>query len=108
METQFEWKIFSLNAFSVTVNGLEKVVNEVNWLLTGKTDKASWSIEGSTKLSMPSSTDFIDWGNLTKENVVSWIESVENVQELKNKINAQIQRLLAPESETLIPPFGVV
>lgn len=108
METQFEWKIFSLSTFVSAIGGLEKVVNEVNWSITGKTDKASWSIEGSTKLPTPSSTDFVAWENLTKENVVSWIEATENVQELKDKICAKIESLTAPASENLTPPFGVI
>ena len=107
MEITFEWKIFSLNTFTTPVNGLNSAVKEIAWTFTGKTDKASWSLEGVTKLTMPASENFVVWDNLTKENVVSWIEAIENVQELKDKIREKIECLTAPASENLTPPFGI-
>jgi hypothetical protein len=108
MEITFGWKIFSLNTFTAPVNGLNSAVKEVVWAFTGKNDKASWTLEGVTRLSMPASDNFVAWENLTKENVVSWIEATENVQELKDKIREKIENLTAPASENLTPPFGVI
>ena len=107
MEVVYNWKIMSLGTSAIE-DDLEKVVKHVNWRLIGiVVNLASAEVSGTTNLSFVTQDSFIDWDALTKETVVQWIESIENVDAHKAEIVSKINAMIGPEPENLEPPFGV-
>jgi hypothetical protein len=48
----------------------------------------------------------VDYENLTKEQVVSWLEGTLDVEHLKENLAYQIDLQINPIVATLNPPFG--
>ena len=78
METKYEWIISALDC-KVKEGTLENVVNVVHWRLNASNDKYTASTYSVTAMPEPSGTDFTLYADLTKEQVVSWVESILSV-----------------------------
>lgn len=100
---------------------LANIVVTIHWRLNGQRDGLTAETYGAISLSKPTNTDnFTPYEDLTKEQVVSWLENSMNVvpeveegqepqisqlDSLKQTINNQIDLLKNPISELLPPPF---
>ena len=78
METKYEWIINALDC-RVKEGTLENVVNVVHWTLNAFNDKYTTSTYSATGMPEPSDTDFTLYNDLTKGQVVGWVESILNV-----------------------------
>ena len=78
METKYEWIINALDC-KVKEGTLENIVNVVHWTLNASNDKYTASTYSAIGMPEPSGTDFTLYADLTKEQVVSWVESILSV-----------------------------
>lgn len=78
METNFEWIISALDC-KVKEGSLENIVNVVHWRLNASNENQIAETYGCTNMPEPSGTDFTAYEDLTKEQIVSWLEAILNV-----------------------------
>ena len=78
METKYEWIISALDC-RVKEGSLENVVNVVHWRLNASNDKYTATTYSAIAMPEPSGTDFTLYADLTKEQVVEWVETILSV-----------------------------
>jgi len=76
--TNFDWIISALDC-KIKVGTLEDIVDVVHWRLNASNENHTAETYGCTNMPEPSGTDFTAYENLTKEQVVSWVESILSV-----------------------------
>ena len=86
----YTWSISRLDC-SPSENGLTNVVKVIHWGLTGQDENGvSASINNSYPLPEPNSEQFNDYSILTKEIVISWLESNLDVGYLQKTLANEI------------------
>ena len=103
--TNFRWKIHALNAASQ--GELTQVVKSVKWRYIGEAEKASAEVSGVTAVDPADPVNFTPFNDLTREQVVAWLEAKEDVAAHQAAIQKQIDDMLNP-TESLQPPFGII
>ena len=83
---------------TVTVDGLENVVVIVNWVMSGTDGISTVSYPGTNMVGGPNPNNFIEYPNLTMEEVMSWIPNP-----LSPAAMANIDQALALESNPPVP-----
>ena len=106
MEIIYTWEI---TAMEVVLNqdGLSNVVSNIDWRLIATVDGQKYRAEKWAKqyVSAPEADKFTNYEDLTKEEVVSWLESILDVPQLKENLAYQIELQINPTHATLPPPF---
>ena len=112
MATTFEWTISALNSrVKETIEGqeLHDVVNVVHWRYKGTrtVDDTPYEAETYSSLGLDETdpNDFILYENLTKDDVVGWLEENLDVTEMQENLNKRIDLLINPVEETLPLPW---
>ena len=82
MAISYSWHITQLDA-KIQQDNKSNVVHTVHYIYKGE--------------------EFIEYDNLTKENVVSWIESIVDVEKLQDAIIAEIEQKENPTDTYLQP-----
>jgi hypothetical protein len=100
----YTWDIFRLDC-APSENGLTDVVKTIHWILQGQDEnRITASMSNSYPLPSPSPEAFSDYSTLTKETVISWLESNLDVgylhtylaNEIVSKYNPPITPLPLP------------
>jgi hypothetical protein len=100
----YTWDIFRLDC-APSENGLTDVVKTIHWILQGQDENGiTASFSNSYPLPSPSPEAFTDYATLTKETVISWLESNLDVgylhtylaNEIASKYNPPITPLPLP------------
>jgi hypothetical protein len=106
MEIIYDWKILAMEVV-LNQDGLSNVVNNVDWRLIATTEDGDYFAEhyGKQYVSNPDADTFINYEELTKEKVVSWLENILNVEQLKENLAYQIDLQINPITALLNPPF---
>lgn len=102
----YDWVISTMDCI-VNENGLNNIVEGVHWRFYGNLDdekKTGGEIFGYQKISEPNLESFTPYEELTKETVVSWLENVINVDEMKTKIELMINDKITPKKVNLTLP----
>lgn len=107
MEIIYNWEITTMEVI-LNKDGLSNVVNSIDWRLIATVDGEKYYSEKWDKLylSSPEESSFIAYDELSKEQVVGWIESLLDVEELKNELAIQIDSQINPTLVILPPPFA--
>ncbi len=111
MATTFKWTISVLNSrIKETIEGqeLHDVVNVVHWRYKGTRIVDDIPYEKETYGSLGVETDpndFILYENLTKDDVIGWLEEGLDVTEMQENLNKGIDLLINPVEETLPLPW---
>ena len=111
MATTFKWTISVLNSrIKETIEGqeLHDVVNVVHWRYKGTRTVDDIPYEKETYGSLGVETDpndFILYENLTKDDVIGWLEEGLDVTEMQENLNKGIDLLINPVEETLPLPW---
>lgn len=88
-------------------NGLDKVVTTVHWVYNGTDeDGISSGIYGAQAVGEPNPDAFTPYPELSKDQVIGWMESVMDVKEMQSNIENQIDLIANPVTITLPPPFN--
>jgi hypothetical protein len=88
MAVQYDWIINKL----ITIpsdNGLENIVKEIDYGYTAFEEFngkfAQVTVYDILKCPAPSTDAFVEYAGLSEEVIISWIESLINIEELKEK-----------------------
>lgn len=101
----FNWIISALDC-KVDEDNLKDVVYTVHWRYRATNENGiTAEIYGAQSVSPPSTEDFTPYDELTKEQVVGWLEASMDVPAMDLSLDEQIYLLINPIDVTLPPPF---
>lgn len=90
----------------VQEDGMQYIVTTVHWIYTGANeDGATANLYGAEAVPTPTPEAFTPYPNLSKDQVIEWMEKTIGTKELQENIAAQIELIINPVYVTLPPPF---
>lgn len=106
MEIIYNWEITAMEVI-LNQDGLSKIVNNIDWRLIATVEDKPYRAEEWAKqyVSSPEPDSFTNYEDLTKEQVVGWLESVLDVNQLKEGLAHKIDLQINPITALLNPPF---
>ena len=99
----YNWVISTMDCI-VSENGLSNIVEGIHWRYYGNLDdekKTGAEMFGYNKIPQANPESFIQYEELNKEIVISWLETIINVDEMKVKIENMINNKLTPTNVNL-------
>jgi hypothetical protein len=101
----YKWT-FSAFDCKVDEEGLNNVVTTVHWRYRG-TDEDGITAEayGAQSVGEPNPDAFTAYPEISKEQVIGWMESTIDVPAIQENIAKQIELIINPVNVTLPPPF---
>lgn len=104
----FDWIISAMDC-KIHEGEMTDVVQTVHWRYnaTDVVDEKTYFAEmyGATQVGEPTPDDFTSYPDLTKEQVVGWLESELDVESMQENLTKQIELQINPIDVTLPPPF---
>jgi hypothetical protein len=101
----YTWSISKLDC-APSENGLTNIVKIIHWSFTGQDENGiSASMSNSYPLPSPSPEGFTDYSTLTKETVISWLESNLDVGYIKSILSNEIASQYNPPITSLPLPW---
>ena len=101
----YTWSISKLDC-APAENGLTNIVKVIHWGLIGVDENGvSASMNNSYPLPSPSPEGFADYSTLTKETVISWLESNLDVGYIKSILSNEIASQYNPPITSLPLPW---
>ena len=102
------YKIFPFRC-RINQDGLTNVIQTISWEFTQPTDVDGTTYEltvrGTTELPNVDPNNFIDTDNLTKEQVITWIETYSDVEEMLSHMVNVKRSQLTPTYTNIKPNF---
>ena len=107
MEIIYNWEITAMEVI-LNQDGLSNVVSNIDWRFIATVENKPYRAFHWSKqyVSAPDATTFTNYEELTKEQVVGWLESVLDVPQLKENLEEQINLQANPTHALLNPPFA--
>ena len=105
METKFEWLISACDVI-LDEGTMKDVITTIHWRYNATNDGFFAETYGASAMGQPTPENFTDYNNVTKEQMVGWLEGVLDVPAMQESLNAQIELLKNPVTATLPPPFN--
>lgn len=107
MQTNYFFTISAMDC-KVSQDGLSNVVSTVHWRLKAVSeDNISAETYGASTIGDPDPETFVNFEDITSEQVVSWLEDVLDIEQLHASLEAQIEAIRNPVMVTLAPPFAM-
>ena len=107
MANTYNWIISSLDA-KIQDGDLQNVIYNVHWRLyasDGEIEPTTSTRIGVLNVKYKEGEPFIPYSDLTKDNVIGWLESGIDVDELKKALDKDIELKKNPVDETLYPDW---
>jgi hypothetical protein len=107
MANTYSWRINALDA-KIHENDLDNVIYTVHWSFIGQDDSEEPVMAnsiGTLGVQYNPEDPFIEYDDLTKEDVVGWLEAGLDVEAMKQNIDNQIELKKNPVDETLRPDW---
>jgi hypothetical protein len=107
MANTYNWRINALDA-KIHENDLDNVIYTIHWSFIGQDDSEKpvlASSIGTLGVQYTEENPFIPYEDLTKEDVVGWLEDGLDVDSMKENIDKQIELKKNPIDETLYPSW---
>lgn len=102
---EYSWLINALE-YAPELDGLPKVIVNVNWTYIGKKDDVVQSVYGSQPVGKPNEEDFIPFEDITEDEVIGWLESELDVPALQLTLAQQIENIINPKVIVDNNPFN--
>lgn len=105
MANTYNWQISQLDA-KIHENNLDNVIYNVHWSLIATDDSVppyNQSSIGVMPVAYNPDNPFIEYDNLVKSDVVSWLESGLDVEAIKQNLDNKIELQKNPVDEYLTP-----
>jgi len=105
MANTYNWKINALDA-KIHKDDLDNVIYTVHWSFIGQDDSekpVSASSIGTLGVQYTEENPFIPYEDLTKEDVVGWLEEGLDVDSMKENLDRKIELIKNPVDEILRP-----
>lgn len=103
--TEFKWIISAMECIKKD-GDLQDVVITIHWRYAAEKDGVSTDMYGATAIPLPTGEEFTPYEELTKEQVVGWLEATLDVESMKQNLESQLDLLINPTNVTLQPPFN--
>jgi|TARA_Y100000052_G_C2947335_1_gene84772 hypothetical protein len=106
---EFKWHISQMDSkIKETIDGqeLQNVVNVVHWRYDATLNDYETEVYGALELNGANPNDFILYENLTKNDVIGWLEAGLDVDELQTILINKINLLINPVEATLPLPWN--
>jgi len=109
---QYEWIITSMDC-TPSLDGLTNVVSAVHWRYKGTTEDGITSeIYGVTPVGQPNPNNFVDYNNLTFQQVSGWLELIysqeipleEGQTEIKETQLSSMKKIIEDKINLMINP----
>ena len=110
MAINYTWRINTLEA-KIHENGLDNVVFNVHYTYLGvdeENEKYAISKMGILSVQYKEGEPFTPYEDLTESQVLEWLESGLNIQEMQDSISKEIELLKNPVNESLTPPWAKI
>ena len=110
MANIYNWKINQLDA-KIHEEGLNNVIYTVHWTLLAEDDailpedKLRASNVGCTNVELDPETPFIPYSELTKDDVIGWLDVLLPVDNMKMELDREIELQKNPVDEFLHPDW---
>lgn len=109
MQIYYTWSIDQIKAYPLVTNK-ENVICNVGWRLTASNGVDGCSINGSIDIPIGALDNFIDYSDLTEEQVLQWVKDTmgaEIVQQYEDGARSQLEAVINPPIVTLPLPWVV-
>lgn len=103
--TNYNWIISAMECVKKE-GDLNDIVITIHWRYAATKDEVSTDTYGATAIPLPTGEDFTPYEELTKEQVVGWLEATLDVEEMQQNLESQLDLLINPTNVTLQPPFN--
>ena len=101
----YNWTISALDC-KVDENNLKDVVYTIHWRYSATNENGIFAeTYGAQTVAPPSTEDFTPYDQLTKDQVVGWLEASMDVPAMDLYLDEQIELIIHPIDVTLPPPF---
>ena len=97
--TNYNWIISAMECVKKE-GDLNDIVITIHWRYAATKDEVSTDTYGATAIPLPTGED------LTKEQVVGWLEATLDVEAMQQNLESQLDLLINPTNVTLQPPFN--
>jgi hypothetical protein len=98
MAISYTWDITNLRK-APQLEGMDNVLVHVRWSKTGTDANGTTGIfQGATPLSLPTSGSFTPYEELTKEQVLGWVQAVV-IGTYEQHVNEQIQKQITKKND---------
>lgn len=109
MAITYNWKISQLDA-KIRENDLDNVIYNIHWIYVAEdnSDEANpivRDIIGTLGVVYNPDEPFIEYADLTKADVVGWLEAGLDVENMKSNLDQQIELQKNPVDEYLRPDW---
>jgi hypothetical protein len=107
--TNFSWTISALDC-AVEKEGLPNVINVIHWRYNATKvvgDKTYFvDTYGASSVAQPNPQNFVPYEDVTEAEVISWLEEILPVDEMKAGLEAKIELEINPVQVTLPLPWA--
>jgi hypothetical protein len=100
----YTWEILS-NYTVPLEGGLPNVIKKVNWRFQASEGPYSADIYEVTELDLPDPSDYTVYDNLTDEQVISWVKSKIDYDNLVERVNIRLEDQKFPKLVEKSPPW---
>ena len=107
MANTYHWKINQLDA-KIEQDGLQNVIYTIHWefrAIADSEEPITSNAVGSQIVHYNEGDPFIPYDQLTKDDVVGWLENLLDVESLKSNLDSQINKIQNPTDEYLHPDW---
>lgn len=107
MANTYNWTINALDGIVSVEDGNENVIYSVQWQLDAvdSSEEHTVSATGDHQVEYDAN-NFTPYENLTKADVVQWLEAGLDVDNIKADLDSKLQTLSAPTKITFTDPFA--
>lgn len=111
MAISYTWDITNMRK-APQLEGMDNVLVHVRWTKTGTDENGTTGVfQGATPLPLPTSGSFTPYEELTKEQVLGWVQAVV-VDSYEQHVNEQIQKQITkkndPWADVTEAPWGQI
>jgi len=106
---EYNW-IFNDDSFQCAkaLDGLTNIIECIHWKYEATDGNITGIIAGCNGFKAPTSEDFIPYEDLTKEEIISWLEEANDVEQLQASAEHEYNQIKnAGNQEILPPPFDI-
>jgi hypothetical protein len=99
MKSTYTWKISALDCY-VEKDGKQNIVHTIHWSVLAENKGESAEMSGSQSIEYDASKSFVDYENLTEQQVKTWL--IEAMGEQKQMLEKALDDKISIQSEPLI------
>jgi hypothetical protein len=105
MANTYTWEITQMDTIP-DFNGFTNFITRVYWKrIATNENNISSSIVGYVEFNQRSSEEYLEYNNITEEDVISWLETHTNIDEINSILDTKINDIINPPVVNLPFPW---